>query len=466
MKFSKRFFRTTVVRLSSIYIGVFALTTSVILAAVYLLTIRVIDADTDSVIQAELQGLSEQYSNSGLPGLAAVIRDRSLGSAATRSVYLLADANFQAVVGNLTFWPRVAPGDSGRVGKWFEFEMQVRAGDRFENHRVRAAVVGLVGGYRLLVGTDIVERVRFERVMARVGALAVLLVIVMGSVVGVWMNRRLLRQVNSISAAGQRIANGDFTQRLPVRGSGDELDEMANGLNSLLGRIEQLTMALRFVIDGTAHDLRGPLNRLRVRVEQAIARRESESREVLEAVLVDTDAVLRTLDSLLRIAQAQGGGLGAELTTLSLGKLTREMTELYAPLAEERGLKLEAGSLEEAQVHGSRQLLAHAIANLLDNAIKYTPRGGLVTVAVLERENSVELRVRDTGPGIPASDRARVLERFVRLESAQAEPGSGLGLSLVAAVCRLHHASLALNDANPGLEVSIGIPQLRTESEK
>lgn len=459
MKFSKAFFRTTVVRLSLIYIGVFSITTSLLFAGVYLLTVRVMDGDTDSVIQAELQGLSEQYAALGLTGLAAVIRDRSIGPTGMRSVYLLVDGAYQPVVGNLTTWPRVAPGETGRVGRWFEFDMQVRAGESYESHRVRAAVVGLAGGYRLLVGTDIVERMRFERVMSRVGVWAVLLVIALGSAIGIWMNRRLLRQVNSISAAGQQIAHGDFTRRLPVSGSGDELDQMAKGLNALLERIEQLTAALRFVIDGTAHDLRGPLNRLRARAERALPTADSAQKQTFEALLADADALLRTLDSLLRIAQAHGGGLGAEMVDLDFAALVREMVELYAPSAELRALSIELGTTAPVQIHGSRQLWAHAIANLLDNAIKYTRAGGRVSVAVTEHAENAQLEIADNGPGIPAADRERVLERFVRLDSAQAHPGSGLGLSLVAAVCRLHHARLELDDASPGLQVRIRVPK-------
>lgn len=458
MKLSRAFFRTTVVRLSLIYIGVFSATTSLLFAGVYLLTARVIDGDTDSVIQAELQGLSEQYASLGLGGLAAVIRDRSVISG-SRSVYLLADRAYQPLVGNLSRWPRVAPGETGRAGRWFEFDMQVRVGDAFDSHRVRAAVVELSGGYRLLVGTDIVERVRFERVMRRVGAWSVLLVIVLGSLIGIWMNRRLLRQVNSISAAGQQIAHGDFTRRLPISGSGDELDQMATGLNTLLERIEQLTVALRIVIDGTAHDLRGPLNRARARVEHALAAGDAAQRATFEALLADADALLRTLDALLRIAQAQGGGLGAEMADLNFGALVREMGELYAPLAEQRALRLEFDRLDDVQVHGSRQLWAHAVANLLDNAVKYTPAGGRIAVSVSALAEQAVLQVTDSGPGIPAADRERVVQRFVRLDAAQAHPGSGLGLSLVVAVCRLHHAQLELDDARPGLAVRILVPK-------
>jgi hypothetical protein len=269
------------------------------------------------------------------------------------------------------------------------------------------------------------------------------------------MNRRLLNQVHAITTAGQDIANGDFARRLPVRGSGDELDELATQLNALLERIEQLTVALRFVIDGTAHDLRGPLNRLRLRLEQALEHAASDGREPIEAALQDADTLLRTLEALLRIAQVQSGAANAEIAELNLAKLVREIAELYAPLAEQRGIRMDIERLDEARVQASRQLLAHAVANLLDNAVKYTPVGGQIGVAIQADAEAVTLTVRDTGPGIPPADRERVLQRFVRLDSAQAEPGTGLGLSLVAAVCRFHHAGLSLEDAEPGLRVRL-----------
>ena len=174
----------------------------------------------------------------------------------------------------------------------------------------------------------------------------------------------------------------------------------------------------------------------------------------------DADALLRTLEALLRIAQAQSGAASAEIAVLQLDKLAADIAELYAPLAEQRGIALELQQMDTAKVQGSRQLLAHAIANLLDNAVKYTPAGGRIAVSVTVEKvgdtDSVVLCVQDNGPGIPVADRERVLQRFVRLDSAQAEPGTGLGLSLVAAVCRFHHASLQIDDADPGLRVRLG----------
>ncbi len=449
---SRAFFRTTVARLALIYIVVFALTTTLLFGSVYVLTLRAVDDGTESLMESQLQGLSEQYAMLGLRGLVATIRERSQGLDRSRSVYLLADESLQPLVGNLAAWPQL----NTQRGKWFEFNVTVSTQDgRVEQHPIRAALVTLPEGYRLLIGTDVIERARLATVMQRVGILALVLLVLMGAGIGVWMNRRLLHQVHAIASAGQDIANGDFARRLPVRGSGDELDELATNLNTLLERIEQLTLALRFVIDGTAHDLRGPLNRLRMRLEQALEQATATGRESLEAAMHDADTLLRTLEALLRIAQVQSGAANAEVAALKLDKLCTEVAELYAPLAEQRGIKLELERMDAAVVQGSRQLLAHAIANLLDNAVKYTPAGGRIAVAVTADANEVVLSVQDNGPGIPSADRERVLQRFVRLDSAQAEPGTGLGLSLVAAVCRFHHASLQMEDAGPGLWVRL-----------
>jgi signal transduction histidine kinase len=451
-RFSRAFFRTTVARMALIYIGVFSVTTIVLFGSVYVLTLRAMDDATENLMESQLLGLNEQYASLGLRGLVAVIRERSQSLDRSRAVYLLADEQLRPLVGNLTAWPQL----NAQRGKWFEFNVMVNGESGLEPHPIRAALVTLPDGYRLLIGTDVIERARLANVMQRVGALALVLLVLVGAVIAIWMNRRLLHQVHAIAAAGEDIANGDFAKRLPITGSGDELDELATQLNGLLERIEQLTLALRFVIDGTAHDLRGPLNRLRLRLEQALVQASDANREPIEAALTDADVLLRTLEALLRIAQVQSGAANAEVATLSLGKLVREIAELYAPLAEQRGIRLELQQLDTGAVSGSRQLLAHAVANLLDNAVKYTPTGGHISVSVLADAKSVLLKVEDNGPGIPAADRQRVLQRFVRLDSAQAEPGTGLGLSLVAAVCRFHHAALSLDSASPGLQVKIG----------
>jgi signal transduction histidine kinase len=445
------FFRTTVARLALIYIVMFAVVTAALFASVYVLTLRAVDLGTDNVMEAQLQGLSEQYDNLGLRGLITVIRTRSQSLDRSRAVYLLVGANNAPLAGNLDSWPQLTQ----QRGKWYEFTANVPTGSGMEQHPIRAAEVMLPNYYRLLIGTDVIERARLASVLRRVGALALVLSILIGAGIAIWMNRRLLNQVQAIASAGQDIANGDFARRLPIRGSGDELDELATGLNALLERIENLTLALRFVIDGTAHDLRGPLNRMRLRLERLLGNVNDTTRDSIASTMQDADTLLHTLESLLRIAQAQSGSTGTEMVHLSLGALARDMVELYAPISEERGMQLRADQIADGYVMGNRQLLAHAIANLLDNAIKYTPANGQITLSVTDAAGEVKLIVADNGPGIPLEDRERVLKRFVRLNSAQAEPGSGLGLSLVAAVCRFHHAQLQIEDADPGVKIII-----------
>jgi signal transduction histidine kinase len=282
----------------------------------------------------------------------------------------------------------------------------------------------------------------------------VLILITIGAALGAWMNRQVLHRVNAISAAGREIVEGNFSRRLPRSGTRDEFDTLAANLNEMLDRVEQLTAALRFVIDSTAHDLRGPLNRMRHRIESVAQRSESDaSRRDLEDSLRDADALGHTLDALLRIAQAQGGSATAEIAPLDLGQLAAEVVELYEPVAAERHIELRGNIGAPATMRGSRQLLAHALANLIDNAVKFTPPGSTVDVRVAREAAGLQLIVADTGPGIPPADRECVLQRFVRLADAADRPGSGLGLSLVAAVARMHHAELELLDNQPGLKV-------------
>jgi signal transduction histidine kinase len=253
---------------------------------------------------------------------------------------------------------------------------------------------------------------------------------------------------------------GDLSQRLPVRDADDEINTLAREINTMLDRIEQLTLGMRTVLDSAAHDLRTPLNRLQATAEGAMGQviAGSPERRVLERVTTEVDHMRATLDALLRIALAETGTVAREPVDLS--ELVASMVELYAPVSEERGIQLESAVASGAQVQGSRQLLAQALANLLDNAIKFTPDGGHIRVSLKSqsagpRSAGPEVIVEDDGPGIPADKREVVLGRRVRLDEARNLPGSGLGLSLVAAVTKLHGARLTLDDAAPGLRVSL-----------
>jgi signal transduction histidine kinase len=446
---------TSILRLTAVYIVMFSLAAGLLIGLLYFYAVRALDGETDDVIDAELQGLAEQYRAGGLDALAAVIGERVKSRASTGDAYLLVDPAGRPVAGNLATWP--VPGESS--GHWAEFEVSVAQGTGFEPRTVRAGTFDLPGNYRLLVGTDIHEREAFKARMGWTLLASLLTVVAVGGLLGAAMNRQVLRRVDAISTAGREIVEGNFGARLPRSGSGDEFDSLAANLNEMLERVEYLTAALRFVIDSTAHDLRGPLSRLRTRIEAGLRSGDPAAvQQALEQSLRDADTLDRTLDSLLRIAQAQGGAAAAEIAPLDLGQLAREVVELYEPVAAERRVALRADTPAAATVRGSRQLLAHALANMVDNAVKFTPAGGTVEVRVQREAHGLRLVVADSGPGIPATERERALQRFVRLPGTAQAPGSGLGLSLVAAVARMHHADLELADNRPGLAVSLRFP--------
>jgi signal transduction histidine kinase len=269
------------------------------------------------------------------------------------------------------------------------------------------------------------------------------------------MGRRILAQAGAISAVATQIMRGDLSQRLPVRDADDEINTLAREINGMLDKIEQLTLGMRTVLDSAAHDLRTPLNRLQATAEGAMHQLVpgTAERRVLERVSTEVDRMRSTLDALLRIALAETGTVAREPVDLS--ELVASMVELYAPVGEERGIVLESTVESGANVQGSRQLLAQALANLLDNAIKFTPDGGRIRVLLRGPSAEPEVVIEDNGPGIPADKREIVLGRRVRLDEARKFPGSGLGLSLVAAVTKLHGARLVLDDAGPGLRVSL-----------
>jgi signal transduction histidine kinase len=275
------------------------------------------------------------------------------------------------------------------------------------------------------------------------------------------MSQNMLRRLDAINRTSGEIIAGDLTRRVPVTGAADEFDVLAENLNRMLDRIERLMKGLREVTDSVAHDLRTPLNRLRQRLEQSQARLQSEGQDAgeIERAIAETDRLIATFNALLLIAETDAGTGRQTMTVLELDGVAHDVSDLYEPLADEKGISLKLESRPGVQIEGNRSLVAQALANLVDNAIKYTPAGGRVTIAVAPASEGIVLSVADTGPGIPAEDRTRVVERFVRLEASRSSPGTGLGLSLVAAVAHYHGTQLLLDDNRPGLKASLTFPR-------
>jgi signal transduction histidine kinase len=442
---------TSPFRIAIVYSIVFACGAAALLGAVDFAVSRVVDSSTDNLIEAEVQGLREQMAVLSRSDFIELIEQRSQDQDVRGAVYLMVDPQLRPVAGNVPAWPKLDPS----VGKWFLFKVSVPFGDETREHEMRAQRFPLPGGYRMLVGHDVQERQDVKSLMVRGLIAAVVMTLLLGLGGGFWMGRRILAQAGAISAVATQIMRGDLSQRLPVRDADDEINTLAREINTMLDKIEQLTLGMRTVLDSAAHDLRTPLNRLQATAEAAMTQLGSASpeRRVLERVTTEVDQMRSTLDALLRIALAETGTVAREPVDLS--ELVASVVELYAPVSEERGIELTSSVAAGAQILGSRQLLAQALANLLDNAIKFTPDGGRIRVVLRGSGNEPEVIVEDNGPGIPADKREIVLGRRVRLDEARKFPGSGLGLSLVAAVTKLHGARLVLDDAAPGLRVSL-----------
>lgn len=444
--------RLSSARLAIVFVALFAMGISLLLTAVYFLTARVLDREVDAVIRGEVDSLIDDYTRGGLIQLVSTLHRRSDNWGRTGAVYLLTEANGYPIAGNLASWPR----EVTTYGSWVEFDIDASDSGGVTKHPVRAQTFRLPGGRRLLVGTDILERRRLASRLRTAMFWGVGSSVALAALIGFGYSRRVRRRVALIADACRRIMNGDLAERLPVDAAHDEFDELAIAVNQMLSRIHQQTEMLQTTFDSAAHDLRAPLYRARVRIEEALQHEDLSvgSRETMEATLAELDRVQRTLGTLLQIAQADGRGRDVATEDVDLAALAREMVELYQPEAGARDIGLEYAGADSARLRGNRQLLAQAIVNLLENALKYVPAGGCVTVDVQRAARSVSLVVSDDGPGIPAEDRGRILQPFVRLERDRSQIGSGLGLSLVAAVMRLHDGTIALADNNPGLRVT------------
>lgn len=433
-------------RLALLYGLLFAAGVAVLTASVYLLTERVLARDVDNVMDAEFDGLRDDYAAGGLAALDATLERRAGSWGRNGAVYLLVDAAHRRLAGNLTAWPF-----SGEpVGPRVEFAIVAHEVHGPALHPVRALLRPLDTGHQLLIGTDVTDRQHFLRSLRLAGAWSVALAALLAVALAWFAERHMSARVGALAASCRRVMEGDLARRLATDGSGDGFDRLATAVNQMLARIEHQTRAVKTTFDSAAHDLRAPLHRARMRLEALLATQAPDAaRAGVDAALGDIDRVQRTLATLLQIAEAESGVAGANGEPLDLGALVADVVTLYEPLAADRALAIEA-RCDAAWLRGTRQLLAQLVSNLIENGIKYVPRGGTLRVSTVLEGSWVRLEVSDDGPGIAAGCRERALAPFGRLERDAAVPGSGLGLALVAAIAHLHGGQVELADAAAG----------------
>jgi len=447
-----RLLRSSTFRLAVLYMALFGASVAVLLTFIYWSTAGYMALQTDDTIEAEVTGLAERYRLSGLDGLIRSIDERVSRKPNGDAVYLLTDDQLTPLIGNLDRWPRVSRDSDG----WLNFDLEQATSEGEVTHRGRARPFTLRGGYHLLVGRDMQELDATRSLIVRAIAWGLAITVMMALAGGIMLSRRTMRRLEAINETSRRIMRGDLSRRIPTRSTDDDFDQLADNLNSMLDTIEELMEDVRRVTDNVAHDLRTPLTRLRNRLENLKSDSDVDKSSV-EAALADADGLLDTFNALLRIASIESGRRRAAFKSIPLDDVVRDVTELYEPLAEQKQQKLEVSVSDDVRIQGDRDLLFQAFANLLDNAIKYTPQGGSIRVTLEDSASGPRIRIIDSGPGIPEQSRDQVFKRFFRLEESRHTPGNGLGLSLVEAVARLHNASIKLG-GEPGLDVSLAFP--------
>lgn len=451
-----RLIRTSSFRLTMLYAGLFVISVTILFGVVYLSAVQTMGRQIDHTVNDEVTEVLANAPPGNLAALQHTIAEFAVKSPSLR--YLLQDNHGVVLAGNL---PHVNPLPGVHALPGHE------AGKHAAS--IRGKGVLIPGGY-LFVGASDYEMREMKAAVARAFAVSLVFTVILALAGGTLMSLGVLRRVETIGRTTRDIIAGDLTRRIPLRGSDDEFDQLATGLNAMLDRIQALMAGLQQVSSDIAHDLRTPLTRLRQRLE--LARRSQDMnvagsmaerlergnalRDVLDDSIDNVDAILRTFSALLRIAQIEAGTRRSGFVELDLAPLLEGLAETFQPVAEERGKSLTASVAGPLMVLGDRELITQMFANLIENAIRHTPYGARIVV----QGRPDGIFVQDDGPGIPASMHQHVLARFARLDASRTTPGDGLGLSMVAAVAQLHGATLLLQDAGPGLRAVLEFPEL------
>jgi signal transduction histidine kinase len=449
--------RSTAMRLALVFAGLFMVAALLLAGLLWWSTAGYLDRETDAVIAADTRAIGDRLRDFGLPGAVQTMNDRIAADADHRAIYLLTDPRLRPLGGNVDAWPLKVGDGPG----WYEVELVHR--DRL--HVSRLLHVVLPGNFQLLVGRDVQDRVEirnlFLRGLAWAGAAALVF-----ALFGAWLIRRAVqRRIESINRTAMAIVQGDLARRVPLNNAEDEFDELVATINRMLDQIQQLIEGVRNVSNAIAHDLRTPLAETRARLESLLRQRagtntlDEGSQDSIAGAIADIDRLIGVFNALLRLAELDTGLRRAGFTRVDISALVQDAAELYGPAAEAKDIALTCTAAAGLLANGDRHLLAQAVGNLLDNAVKYTPAGGRIDLnAGLAEDGGIAVTVGDSGPGIPEAEQTRVIERFYRGDSSRHAEGVGLGLSLVDAVARLHGGELRLEGNNPGLLAILALP--------
>jgi signal transduction histidine kinase len=457
-----RLLQTTAVRLALRYALVYAALMGLLLTVLFWTSSRYVDSQLEAGLEQEQYSLTRKFDSGGLQELAEAVSQREEHGLEEGRYYLLIGSDGARIAGNLSAWPPDSPivYDGTVHSVWVEDD--VIPGNRYDDDAYLPVIARkLPDGSRLLLARSVNQAEDLQELSMYLMGIILVATVLLALAMGVTLGRAMLRHVDRISSTAGDIMAGDLSQRIQIIENDDEFKALTERLNSMLDRVQQLITGFRDVTDNVAHDLRSPLSRLRNRLEVTLLekRTEQEYCQAISQTIEDAEDLLSTFNAILGIAQLEAGNPRTHWGPVDLNRLASDLVELYEASAQKMGKQLRLVTGEAVEITGSRDLLAQAIGNLMDNAIKYTPKDGAIELCVKPTAETVAVSVADSGPGIPDSEKAHVLERFVRLESSRHTPGNGLGLSLVKAVAEFHHAELVLGDNRPGLIVTLRLPR-------
>lgn len=449
-----KYFSSTSFKLALIYFFIFSTSISILIYYFYQSSVGFLEKETDKTIEIEIQGLAEQYQKRGLQEVVDIIQKRINNSPLTQSIYVLADQNQKVLVGNLLQWPDLIKDENG----WVHFYLKSTQSNN-KPQIVRAKQFKLLGAYHLIVGREVHALVETRKLMFDALLWGLSLTLLIGIAGGILLTRSVLSKVSLMDKTCRKIIQGDLNNRVPRNMSQDEFDALASTLNLMLDKIQELMQSISQVTNNIAHDLRTPLARLKQSLDSALAENQTlDSRlELISGCIVETESMINTFNALLNIAHIENDDKSTQMVEVNLEQVIDDIYDLYQPLAEEKkqSLKLSIQKDQNYQIVSDQNLLFQALSNILDNAIKFSDKGGEIILVLSQVHGTNTITLTDCGGGIPENELGSVFKPFYRTDSSRTLPGTGLGLSLVKAICEKLHIDIALTNFSNGLRVSL-----------
>ena len=458
-----RIVKTFTFRLALIYVGLFSLSVTLLFAFIYTFEMNHLQQQINDSIRMQYSYLLDEYKQSGSSGVEIRIKELIADDSEGNEIYLLVNAKYEKQVGNLNQWPAsfTKEGNFEKEGSWVRFHMEgTRANPKAIE--VKAIMIPLSKWRFLLVGQSLQSNERVEETIVETFWASLLLTLFMAFIGAIVMTRSVMKRINVINRSAYTIIHGNISVRIPFTKGGDEFDELSSNLNDMLDKIESLLMSIGQFANNIAHDLRSPLNRIINRLDAGLRTMDdtNPARKLLEKNIHDMQELVGTFNSILKLSELEANTEFRSFAACDLHSLITNLIELYEPYAAEKNITIISEVAAPLVIFGEKNLLTQAFANLLDNAMKFTQKGGHITISSAVSENSTTIIIADDGPGIPPEYRHKVFEKFFRLEQSRNTKGNGLGLSLVAAIGRIHNISITLEDNAPGLRVELSFPQI------